>query len=111
MERRTEMKQYLLGVDSGTTGVKAKIYDLEGNVQAESYIAYDCVYVKPGWVEQSVEVLRESLYDCIAMTVKQAASKGITSEEIVSIGFSTQRNTHMYLDREGNILRNGMAIS
>lgn len=111
MERRTEMKQYLLGVDSGTTGVKAKIYDLEGNVQAESYIAYDCVYVKPGWVEQSVEVLRESLYDCIAMTVKQAVSKGITSEEIVSIGFSTQRNTHIYLDREGNILRNGMAIS
>ena len=50
------MKQYLLGVDSGTTGVKAKLYDLEGNVQAESYIAYDCVYLKPGWVEQSVEI-------------------------------------------------------
>lgn len=105
------MKQYLLGVDSGTTGVKAKLYDLEGNVQAESYIAYDCVYLKPGWVEQSVEILTESLYDCICMTVKKAASKGISKEEIISIGFSTQRNTHMYMDKNGNILRNGMAIS
>ena len=105
------MNQYLLGVDSGTTGVKAKLYDLEGNVMAQSYRGYDCVYLKPGWVEQSVPMLTENLYDAIAETVKKAKNKGITSEEIVSIGFSTQRNTHMYLDQDNHILRNGMALS
>lgn len=105
------MKQYLLGVDSGTTGAKAKIYDLQGNIISESYKAYECLYVKPGWVEQSVAVLTDSLYEVIAQAVKKARDKGVKSEEIVSIGFSTQRNTHMYLDKDNNVLRNGMAVS
>lgn len=105
------MEKYLLGVDSGTTGVKAKIYDLSGKVIAEGYREYGCVYPKPGWVEQNVHMLLDSLMDAIAEVVAKAKVVGVKAEEIVSIGLSTQRCTHMYIDKENNVLRNGMALS
>jgi len=105
------MAVYLLGVDSGTTGVKAKLYDLKGKVMAEAYKEYGCIYPKPGWVEQDVHMLLEALYDVLAEVVKKARAQGIKPEEIASIGLSTQRCTHMYLDKDNNVLRDGLALS
>lgn len=105
------MAKYLLGVDSGTTGVKAKIYDLTGKVMAEGYREYGCEYPKPGWVEQDVNVLLNSMYDAIAEAVGKGKNVGVSPDEIASIGLSTQRCTHMYLDKDGNVLRNGRALS
>lgn len=105
------MAKYLLGVDSGTTGVKAKIYDLSGRVMAEGYREYGCKYPKPGWVEQNVHMLLDSLYEALAEAVSKGKNVGVDPDEIASIGLSTQRNTHMYIDKDGNVLRDGWAIS
>ena len=48
-------QQYLMGVDIGTTGVKACVFDLEGNVVGSAYQEYPCYYPKPTWVEQTPE--------------------------------------------------------
>jgi xylulokinase len=39
--------RYLAGIDIGTTGTKAVIFDLTGSTIASAYREYSCVYPKP----------------------------------------------------------------
>lgn len=45
--------QYLLGIDIGTTGTKAALFDSEGTLLAASYRELRLYYPRPGWVEQN----------------------------------------------------------
>lgn len=99
---------YVIGIDTGTTGVKAKIYDLTGKIVAEAYREYSCVYPKPGWVDQDINMLSRA-NDAVLSEV--VGKSGVDPHQIKSIGFSTQRCLHLYVDADGNILRDGMGIS
>lgn len=101
-------QKYLLGLDNGTTGVKCKIYDLDGNVMGEGYREYSCTYPKPGWTEQDIGMLMEANYDAIADVVKKS---GVNPNDIASMGLSTQRALHLYVDKHGKLLRDGLGIS
>lgn len=101
-------EKYIVGLDNGTTGVKAKIYDLKGNVISEGYREYDCVYLKPGWVDQDVNMLMESNYEALKDAVSHS---NVDPADMASLGLSTQRALHLYVDEEGKVLRNGMGIS
>ena len=46
------MKQYLLGIDVGTTGTKTLLFDAEGPVLGRAYRPYDLRHPKVGWSEQ-----------------------------------------------------------
>ncbi len=48
-------KTYLIGVDLGTMGTKAAIFDTEGNLMALAFEESKLLYPKPGWVEQEPE--------------------------------------------------------
>ena len=72
-------KQYLLGLDNGTTGVKCKIYDLEGNIMGEGYREYACVYPKPGWTEQEIPMLMEANYEALGDVLKKS---GVDPSEV-----------------------------
>lgn len=99
---------YVIGIDTGTTGVKAKIYDLQGRIVAESYREYDCVYPQPGWVDQDIHMLSRANDQVLAEVIGKAK---IDSRSIKSVSFSTQRCLHLFVDKDGNILRDGMGIS
>lgn len=43
----------LMGIDVGTTGVKAMAFTPEGKVLAKAYREYRELYPKPGWVEMN----------------------------------------------------------
>jgi len=45
------MKPYLVGVDLGTTGTKAAIFDTAGTLLASAYEESTLHYPRPGWVE------------------------------------------------------------
>ena len=49
--------QYLLGVDIGTTAVKAMIIDAYGHVMVKSTIPYELHFPQPGWAEQNPEAM------------------------------------------------------
>lgn len=102
------MARYILGVDIGTTGVKAKIYDLSGNVISQGASEYVCVYPRPGWVDQDVNMLTTSAFKALAAAV---SSSGVDAKQIASIGLSTQRGLHLYVGENCSVLRNGMGIS
>ncbi|MDR0416885.1 MAG: hypothetical protein LBH76_06175 [Propionibacteriaceae bacterium] len=99
---------YVIGIDTGTTGVKAKIYDLGGKIVAEAYREYGCVFPQPGWVDQDIAMLSRSNDEVLAEVV---AKSGLDPKAIKSIGFSTQRCLHLYVDAQGRLLRDGLGIS
>ena len=47
------MKQYLLGIDIGTSACKIAIFEENGNVIASGNGDYPVYYPKPGWAEQN----------------------------------------------------------
>lgn len=100
--------QYVIGIDTGTTGVKAKIYDTTGKIVAEAYREYGCIFPKPGWVDQDINLLSQSNDEVLREII---AKSGLEPSQISAIGFSTQRALHMYVDADGKLLRNGIGIS
>ena len=99
---------YVIGVDTGTTGVKAKIYDLEGRIIAEAYREYGCLFPRPGWVEQDIHMLSRANDEVISEVISRS---GVSANQITSIAFSTQRCLHMFVDAQGKLLRDGIGIS
>lgn len=99
---------YVIGVDTGTTGVKAKIYDLTGRIVAQAYREYGCVYPKPGWIDQDINMLSRS-NDAVLSEV--IATSGVNPADIKAVGMSTQRCLFLCVDADGNVLRDGMGIS
>ncbi len=100
--------KYVIGIDTGTTGVKAKIYDLGGAIIAQAYREYGCSYPRPGWVDQDINMLSRANDEVLAQLMQ---TSGVDAADIVSIGMSTQRALHLYVDKQGKVLRGGMGIS
>ncbi|MGD9138932.1 MAG: FGGY family carbohydrate kinase [Desulfobacterales bacterium] len=93
---------YLAGIDLGTTGAKAMIFDHDGHPIAGAYREYPCIYPKPGWVEQNPDLLVEATMEAMGQAVKDS---GIQSQEIASISLSAQRCCGIFLDGRETLLR------
>ncbi len=92
----------MLGLDVGTTGAKVIAFDFQGNIKASAYKEYGCVYPHPNWAEQDADMLIKVSFEL----VKEVTGKlGSLSRNICSIGFSTQRNAAIFLDKDGKALR------
>src|SRR5512143_2580046 len=94
--------RYLAGIDIGTTGTKAVIFDLTGGTIASAYREYSCVYPKPNWVEQHAPVLVSSAMEAAREALSKAA---VAPTDIASIAFSTQRSCTFFLDRANELVR------
>ena len=93
---------FIAGIDIGTTGSKAGIFDLKGNMLSNGYREYPCLYPKPNWIEQNPEFLVSQAMEAS----KEAINKsGVNPSDIVSLGFSTQRSCTIFLDKKDNLLR------
>ena len=66
----------LVGVDIGTQGVKAAIYDTQGRCLAEAFRKSDLHRPSPGVVEEDPEVQVRSACEVIAECAAEAAGKG-----------------------------------
>jgi xylulokinase len=99
-------KKYVCGIDNGTTGTKAMIFDLEGNVVGSAYREYKCEYPNPGWVDQDAN----ELFDELCYAVKAAVQdSGVDNEDIISVGLSTQRCTMVPVDNSGKPIRKAIS--
>jgi xylulokinase len=94
--------KYLAGIDIGTTGSKATIYDLQGNSVASGYHEYKCEYPKPNWVEQDADHIIASSMQSAKDAVDDAK---IDIAEVVSISFSAQRCCSIFVDKDGKQVR------
>lgn len=99
-------KKYVIAHDVGTSGVKAVLIDVGGNVIASAEENYGFTYPNPGWVEQDPT----DYWRAIVETTKNVVnSTKIGAAEIIGIVFTTQAMGIIPMDNSDNILYNNIS--
>ncbi|MHB1337164.1 MAG: xylulokinase [Candidatus Humimicrobiaceae bacterium] len=88
--------KYLAGIDIGTTGAKAAVFDLNGNLISSAYREYVCDFLKPGWVEQDPDLIVDLAMEASKEAIKK---ENIDPKEIASLGISSQRCCTIFVDK------------
>lgn len=96
-------KQYLLGIDIGTSACKIALFSKDGKVEAAASGTYPVYYPKPGWAEQNPDEWWEAVCDTIQ---KVLDSSGIAPSEIAGVGIDGQSWSAIAIDKEGKVLAN-----
>jgi glycerol kinase len=75
----------LLGIDEGTTAVKAALFDLELHAVAEARRPVPVTYPRPGWVEQDPELIVQAVVEAVAEVLEHADGR-----EVLATGLDHQ---------------------
>lgn len=96
------MKPYLLGIDLGTSGLKAAVLDAGGGLLASAGQEYAIDSPCPDWAEQNPQVW----YDAACIAVRRAlAEAGACPQDVQAIGPAGQMHSLVCLDESGAPLR------
>lgn len=83
-------KKYYLGLDQGTTGTTALLFDKNWNQVSKGYCKVVQKYPKPGWVEHD----GLQLYDTLLQATDEALRKaGASADQIRCMGLDNQGET------------------
>ena len=91
------MKKYYLGLDQGTTGTTALLFDENFNQVSKGYKAITQNYPQSGWVEHDGEELYLSLLEATQMALNEI---GATAADIKCIGIDNQGETVIAWDKQ-----------
>ena len=92
-------KKYLIGVDLGTSGTKAALYQIDGKLISDASIEVPLFYPKPGTVEQE----NDDFYTSAAQTVRKCIeSSGVEPKAIAAIAFDSQMAGVGLIDEDFN---------
>lgn len=95
----------LIGLDIGTTALKAAVFDTAGTLLAVSTQEYTLITPQVNYVEESGEVYWKAFQDAVA-DLKKKYPFGEADEAALAI--SAQGETIFFLDRDGKDLRNAI---
>ncbi len=93
---------HFLGLDLGTSSLKAVVIDGAGQVLARAADEYGIDAPLPGWAEQDPEMWLRATFACTRWALDQA---GVSPDSIDAIGLSGQMHGIVCLDRPGRALR------
>ena len=93
-----------LGIDIGTTGAKAVVFDQGGKTLASAYREYGVLSPQMGWFELDCAEVMEVCREVIAA----AAGQVLGSDAVRAIGISSQGEAFTLLDKRGRYLCNAM---
>ena len=94
------MAKYIMGIDQGTTGTRAMIFDHEVNCLGQAYTEFTQYFPQPGWVEHDAQ----EIYDETVRMMKQAIKEaGISPSDIAAIGITNQRVTTVFWDKNTGV--------
>ncbi len=97
---------HYMGIDIGTSGCKAVIFDEHGHQKALEYREYDIIAQQPGWAELDTdEVMRK----CFEVIGKAASS--LPDGSLKGIGISSQGEAFTLIDNKGKALCNALVSS
>ncbi|HWJ50006.1 MAG TPA: FGGY family carbohydrate kinase [Solirubrobacteraceae bacterium] len=85
----------LLGIDEGTTAVKAALFDLDLQPVAETRRGVPVTHLQPGWVEQDPEVILSAVVDAVAEVLEQADGR-----EVIAAGLDHQGESVLAWDAD-----------
>ena len=99
---------YFIGLDVGTTGCKAAIFNENGVSFGKCYEEFDIICHQTGWAEQSPSVVLRAVKHVISDAVRQAKETGVHAEEIVALSTSVLGEEIMPVDKNFQPLRDAI---
>lgn len=97
--------KYLLGLDNGSTMIKAGIFDMSGKELGVFSDRADTVSPHPGWYERDLETLWQANVTAVRGAIKAA---GIAPEDIAAVSLTGHGNGAILVDAEGQPVRNAI---
>lgn len=97
---------YLLGIDSGTTNVKAIIMDESGTIIASASKTNSLILPGPDMVEQDAHLWWQNTAEILRMITEQAGEHIV--KKIRGISISSHTVSMLPVDKNGNPLRNAL---
>jgi xylulokinase len=95
-------KEYILGVDAGTTATKVALFDLKGTTIASATKEYDLI--TPTTLEVEVDI--KTLWKAFKQGVKDVLSiSKVEPDNVKALGISAQGETLVPIDKNGKLLR------
>ena len=91
----------LIGLDIGTSGCKASIFDETGRLIASARREYPVDIPRPSWVEQDAE----QVWSLAKEAMREASAMAGDPAEIRALGLSVQGEAVIPVDRSGRALR------
>ncbi len=98
-ERRDKMAKYLLGIDLGTSSVRAAVVRDDGVISGVAGKDYPILTPAPGRAEQNPESWWKATCDAIQQAISLA---DISGKDIAGISFSGQMHGGVFLDNDDN---------
>lgn len=93
----------LMGLDIGTTGTKATVFDLEGNILSSAYREYPLVHPRAGWIELDPEQVWENVKEAVS-----EAASACNSDPVEALATSTLGEAAVPVDESGTALANSI---
>lgn len=93
---------YLLGLDIGTSGVKALLMDEAGHVAGSVLVEYPLHSPRPGWTEQEPEDMWQASVEAIRSVLGKCRVNG---SEVKGMGLSGQMHSSVFLDENYKVIR------
>ena len=90
-------KQFLLGIDQGTSGSRALVLDEGGQVRGYGYRALARLHPQSDWVEQDPDAVVAGVEQSIDEALMQAE---IRPQQVAACGIACQRNTDFVWDAQ-----------
>jgi len=94
--------KYWLGIDIGTSGLKALALDEAGKVAGSALVEYGMDTPYPGWAEQDPSQWWKALGIAIKKLKKQVPR---LSERLAGIGLTGQMHSSVFLDKDNQVIR------
>ena len=99
---------YYIGLDIGTTGCKAAVFDETGACFGRCYEEFDIICRAPGWAEQSPAVMWRAVTRVLKESVAQAKAAGMRAEEVRALSTSVLGEEVMPVDGDYRPLRDAI---
>ena len=90
--------KYIIGIDAGTSNVKAVLFDVDGNEILVETLENEPIYIGDTDVEQNMNILWEKVALCIKMIMENGPAK---ADDILGIGVTGQGEGIWLMDENG----------
>jgi xylulokinase len=94
--------KFFLGIDVGTSGVKAVLVDEKGRVKDAATMAHPLATPRPGWAEQNPRDWWKAAVGAITQLLRRTR---VAPARIASIGLSGQMHSSVFLDANNEVIR------
>lgn len=92
-----DMEKYYLGIDQGTTGTRALLFNRKWRVVGSGYQTLPILYPQPGWVEHDPADIWNSVLSAVGQAMKQADAE---ADSIICIGIDHEGESVIMWDSQ-----------